>query len=702
MRLFAVRILLLFIFMISSIAFAQDAQENVSAAANVSPQETLLDFSMLMFSGINKDSNTKDLARALDLLEPDNINGKNELKSSLLNKAKNLLFLLQSINYSPEDIVVLSNDGKKASLELKDENNSLVLDFVKTENKGWVIAKSNFDKEAFSEAVGIIENIKESLAKYADTFIPALSSPLNSFYTFLYGVQGVHGYNLEDAVKVLNLSKLDPKVAQSLGPTWAVQAYRMLRFASTVKPESLPNDPMYDGQVVLLLDKDYGMINMELFTDEVSGKKAWKIEYSGTSSFNKVYDSYMNQGMLELIKNVKIPVLPLHIRLDDFFQIYLPFLEIKFLGINLWKYLLMILLALSTYIIRPVVSFISFPLINFVMSKFNVISNYDTKQRFILPLQIIVIAYIWLQGIVIITANPRLMVVTIIALNIILCITVTLIIYRFIDSSCSVASDRFSTSFHILTNVFSKLLKIVVLIAAGLYICYVLNIDTTNFLAALGIGGFAFALAGKDTIENFFGSIMIIADRPFKNGDYIIIDGIEGCIEQVGVRSTTIRTLNDSVITVPNRKFISSSVENFEMRKWRRYKTSFGILYQTDVEKIIMFTRGLDELIRLHPDSNNDKTQVFFDNFGDSALEIYVSIFFRNRGRLEELKARESINLQTMRLAKELGIEFAYPTQTLFINKQSEDDSAANEICDINSALEVARRISPYYHETDK
>ena len=702
------------------------AKDRPATRKMLTPQDTVAEFSRLMFSGTGKGGDTRDLAHALDFIEPQPGIKRFNQKNELLKQAKDLFALLKSVNYTLDDINIIENDGKRALIELGDNDSDIRLYMTYSDQHGWIFAGDNFISEDFTSALKHINSITENITEHSDEFILDLSSPLNTAYTFIYGVQNLYGYNMQDAVRALNLTNHDPLVAAELGANWAVQIYRMLRYSYPIKPESLSNNPYYDGNIVLLLDPDFGMLEMKLSTDSKTGMKAWKIEYSGDSNINGIYDSYMKMGMANVIRSYNTPHLPLHVILDDFFQIHFPTLENKFLYMNIWKIFLIALLILLSIMAIHLIRITFLPLINFTMKKFNINTSNESNKRFILPLQIILISLLWLYGLVIILANPAIMLISIVALKVVLCFAISLLLCRTIDVIIVIAAYKFDTTLQILTGIIGKILKIIIIISASLYICEVFGVNTRNYLAALGIGGFALALAGKDTIENFFGSIMIIIDRPFHTGDYIKVGDIDGEIQQVGVRSTKILTLNDTVVTVPNRLFISSAVENLGMRKWRRYQTSFDILYETDIAKIREFTHGLTELAHLHPDSRKDRIQVFFHSLGTSSLEIYINIFFRNRGRLEELKAREAFNLQAMTLAQKLGIEFAYPTQKLYLARYSAsepetlsesnippaytsarpatttNDSSISTGIKVSPGILLAREISPYYKEPEE
>lgn len=199
-----------------------------------------------------------------------------------------------------------------------------------------------------------------------------------------------------------------------------------------------------------------------------------------------------------------------------------------------------------------------------------------------------------------------------------------------------------------------------------------LEYDVSTLVAGLGIGSLAFALAAKDTIENLFGSVSVILDRPFQIGDWVVIDKVEGTVEQVGFRSTRIRTFYNSLITVPNSNLIKAIVDNMGQREFRRINITLGLTYQTPAQKVSEFCEGVRRIIQEQENTRKDEYQVWFKNFSESSLDIMLYCFFKVPDWTEELRAREKLLLDIYRFAEETGISFAYPTQTLFIEKKSQ------------------------------
>ena len=210
-------------------------------------------------------------------------------------------------------------------------------------------------------------------------------------------------------------------------------------------------------------------------------------------------------------------------------------------------------------------------------------------------------------------------------------------------------------------------LKVVVALVGMLFILGNLGVNITSLVAGLGLGGLAVALAAQDTFRNLLGGVTIFADRPFQVGDWVVMGDIEGDVEHVGFRSSRIRTFYNSVVTVPNARMVDTHVDNMGLRRWRRYKTTLGLAYHTTPDQVQAFVEGVRALIRANPGMRKDFYIVEFQDFGPSSLDVLVYCFIGAPNWNAELRTRHILNLDIMRLAEDLGVEFAFPTQTLHV-----------------------------------
>jgi len=232
----------------------------------------------------------------------------------------------------------------------------------------------------------------------------------------------------------------------------------------------------------------------------------------------------------------------------------------------------------------------------------------------------------------------------------------------------------------LLVPLLRKTLKAVVIVFGVVYLADSMQIQLAPIIAGLGIGGLGFAFAAKDTIENFFGSITVILDKPFEIGDWVIVDGVEGTVISVGMRSTRIRTFYDTVVTIPNSILVTSKCNNYSKRRYRRWKQMVGIGYATPPEKIAAFCEGIRELLRVHPYTRKDYYQVWLNEFGGSSLNVLVYVFWTAPDWQTELRERHRFMLDMIRLAGELEVEFAFPSRTVYLRKEDDWQNGPEKI----------------------
>jgi len=229
---------------------------------------------------------------------------------------------------------------------------------------------------------------------------------------------------------------------------------------------------------------------------------------------------------------------------------------------------------------------------------------------------------------------------------------------------------EFFTKGHTYDSVFgvvlfaSLILKVIILIISTLFVIKELNYSVVNFLAGLSIGGLALALGAQDTIKNFLASLMIFADKSFNVGDWIDNGKVSGTVEEIGLRSTKIRTFHNSLVTVPNSLLSDQTIDNMGRRIYRRYKTTIVLKYDTPIETIKLFIEKIKEVIANHPDTRKDYFLVSMHDFDRYGIEIIIYTFFKVKDYGSELRCRQDIITKVLEFKKELGIEFSIPFAT--------------------------------------
>lgn len=225
-----------------------------------------------------------------------------------------------------------------------------------------------------------------------------------------------------------------------------------------------------------------------------------------------------------------------------------------------------------------------------------------------------------------------------------------------------------------LAPVFIKGLKIIVGFIAFMHILALLGVNITALIAGASIGGLALALAAQDTFKNMFGSIMVFLDKPFEIGDFIITSDIEGTVDNVGLRSTRIRKIDTSVISVPNGNLANTTITNLGKRLNRIMELNIGVLYSTTTEKLENFIRLLRSVPGRHHEITPDNQLIYLRNLADSAIVVYFRVHIVVATFDEELAVRERIIFDIIRSADEAGVSFAFPSTSVYLEPTSVTD----------------------------
>lgn len=216
-----------------------------------------------------------------------------------------------------------------------------------------------------------------------------------------------------------------------------------------------------------------------------------------------------------------------------------------------------------------------------------------------------------------------------------------------------------------LVPIFRKAAIAFLIITGVVMIVQNLGYSVASLLAGFGLGGAALAFASKDTVANFFGSIVIFVDRPFQIGDWIEVGDVEGTVETVGIRVTRIRTFSNAQLTIPNATFTTQAINNWSRMKKRRIKMTVGLTYDTSPDKMREAVGAIRNIIKNDDRLHQDFFLVNFFDFGPSSLDIFCYFFTRTTNWAEHMQVRQEFMLRVMEAMQGLKLDFAFPTTTV-------------------------------------
>ncbi len=345
----------------------------------------------------------------------------------------------------------------------------------------------------------------------------------------------------------------------------------------------------------------------------------------------------------------------------------------RFLGLALWQYIATLIFVLLAYGVYKLLGWLLTSFFVRVLQRFAKVRRIADEwfRAVARPTSFLIVLLLLRLFLPILQYPATLMQYVVVLFKIAIPLTLTIIAYRIVSLAAQYAmklAEKTETTLDDQLIPFArKILKVLVVLTGVLFIIDNLGYDITALLAGLSIGGLAVALAAQDTIKNFFGSLVIFTDRPFRQGDYVLYNNIEGTIEDIGLRSTKIRTPYNSLVSVPNAHLADAAIDNLGMRVYRRLRTVASVTYDTPPEKIELFVEALRRFVHLHPDTWKENYQIYFYEMSASSLDILINVFFKVPSWTEELRARHQFLLGVLYIAEQLGISFAFPSQSVYV-----------------------------------
>lgn len=216
-----------------------------------------------------------------------------------------------------------------------------------------------------------------------------------------------------------------------------------------------------------------------------------------------------------------------------------------------------------------------------------------------------------------------------------------------------------------------RIVKVLVVTAVFLISLSMLGFEMKTFLAGLGIGGIAVALAAQKTLENVFGGIWMLSDRAIRVGDFCVFGAYRGTVEDIGLRSTRVRTLDRTIVTIPNGQLMNMVVENFALRDKMWFNPTIGLRYETTATQLRRVLAGIQEFLEAHPKIEKDGLRVRLLRLGPSSLDVEVFAYILTTDYAEFTAIREELLLRILEIVAAAGASLAFPSQTIYLEDSS-------------------------------
>ena len=487
--------------------------------------------------------------------------------------------------------------------------------------------------------------------------------------TFMENVKRLDQGGLDRVMATMDLSDIHPSVRAFEARRDALYLRSVLDRVSFIIYQEIPNDP--DSRVPYVhFEHPRGDIVISPVSQEEG--VAWQFTGETLASLRDLYvaleDVPLVQGLTPYADQ------PLLFRLRDRLESISPFLLQRTWRLENWQWLGLGLVLLFGVAVAGGVAWLTARFLRWRLDGRGSGRDAQLQSRLLWPVRITFMALTWFVGVHFLNVPEG-------AYEILNTATTTLIAVGAVWAAYTL-TDILASYFHqrarrssssvdeIVVSLLGVVVKMVVVIVGVLLLAEALALPYQGVLAGLGIFGFGFALAARETIVNFFGTAALLADRPFRRGDWITIGDQEGTVEHVGIRTTRIRALDDSVIVIPNGALAGEKIGNLGRRRSRLLKTCISVTYETPPDRLDAFTTALRDMIKQRSEIRRDRLQIGVWAFAESSIDLELVCYLDVNSAEQEREVRHTLLLDIVRLADEMAIEFALPARTMRVRPE--------------------------------
>jgi len=509
-----------------------------------------------------------------------------------------------------------------------------------------------------------------------------LENPYNTIYSHLHYLQE-NSYQPELAAQTLNTQQDSARRVRL-----AVQLKQVLDGKGLYVPVSqLPRDSNYvDSTTQKHYYTPFPRDLPEVYLERVDEK--W----------------YYSEETVEAIPALHKEVFPFGT--DVLLNILPQYGQDEFLGLKVWQYIGLLILLAAGVIVFWLLNAIISPLVRRLTSfkRFPSLIDPSIVRQITRIISVLIVVYLIRMFLPVLQLPIKTAEYTVLTIRIVNIILIVWLLFKILEVGMRYF-ERFTEKTDSkldeqLLPILRRTLEAIIVVGGIIQALRVLDVNITALIAGISIGGLALALAAQDTLKNLFGSLTIFLDKPFQIGDWISFSGVDGTVEEVGVRSTRVRTFYNSLVYVPNGKLADMVVDNYGLRVYRRFSTKLTIAYGTPTPLIAKFVEGLRQIVERHPNTRKDYYHIYLNELGSHSYDILFYVFFAVPSWAEELRARHEVLMAAIDLAHELGVQFAFPTQTLHV--ETFPEKAGNTPTYDTSPEAMDKRMHDFFEQFDE
>jgi MscS family membrane protein len=582
-----------------------------------------------------------------------------------------LFAVLDQLTFNAWDIK-RSNDGSfyAATLKQSGSDQTFTLNFVKQDNK-WLI-----DPPTIDTLQAALKRLQASKPLLSSSKIAGLESPRASLRSLMTQFDETKPDSLDKIINVLDLSGL-PELSRRLDSN-RLAGYLKRSLSRIVSPiwQTIPNNAQYPEPFVLF---SHPIGSITLAPRKTEEGIIWQFTPDSLSNIRNIYaavdelpQTYQSVGAQDTFSD--------YFYLRDLASNVHENLTKRLGPIELWQWLgLASALIVAFFMGRIVNLFIGVPFLKLFQKKLEDHPLYKNSLIWSFKLMLTGVILQWvaeplglpdfIQAFVL-TASFSLIVISATVMVLIVINLVTTKVTR----SQAIAGNNIT-----IISLVVGILRVVIILTAILVLADLLGVPYQGIIAGLGVGGLAVALAAQPTLQNFISGITLYFDKPIAIGDFCRFGSYEGTVEFIGMRSTRIRTLDRTLVTIPNSEFSNMQIENYAMRDRMFLNTILQVRYETTPDQLRYLLAEINKLLLSHPKVATDPLRVRFSGFSEHSLNITIFAYVLTNDKSEFLAIQEDLYLRMMEIIENAGAQFSLPSIVYYEDKNMPPDQAKVE-----------------------